>query len=157
MVDWLVESSGIHSICRGKGSRVWHRGLNHAVSAPHTNIFVLVDCLLSSVCIQPTWELSQVRAKVQLETWSIDSVSIDGCEFIPCSTLFCYVFCLIKAFFSRTVTNLHVTPPCILLILSRKISLFSNIIIIIFERSSYRASTMMEAHHQNLPLPHLAT
>ena len=29
-----------------KGSRVWHLGLNHAVSAPHTNIFILVDSLL---------------------------------------------------------------------------------------------------------------
>ena len=50
-----------------KGSRVWHLGLNHAVSAPHTNIFILVDSLLIH-SIQPTWESSRLRAKVQSET-----------------------------------------------------------------------------------------
>ena len=62
------EFEGVGYLFWEKGSRVWHRGLNHAVLAPHTNIFVLVDCLLSIVCIQPTWESSRLRAKVQSET-----------------------------------------------------------------------------------------
>ena len=65
--------------------------------------------------------------------------------------VFCYVSCLMKTFFlSRTVTHLHTAPTCILLISSRKINLFFNIIIIFFEWSNYRASTVMEAHHHFL-------